>query len=440
MDHLDPEQQESVQQFQNISGINQVSLAIEILENHDWDLPQAVESFLTEQTIPSKVQSEPSSSRTPTRTPARAPAQVRTAGAVSRPKPSIFSLLTTPFIWGYKLLWNILTVTLSFFPFWKNRRIRASTDPTDCAIKFRKEFIKNYGEKGPQFFEGSYSNALDAAKRELRYMLAVLNSEEHDDNDLFCRDTLTSDLFSSFIRDKDVLVWGGSVLESEPFKVAELLGATKYPFMALIALHDSRMKVVHRFEGITEPEAFISITSNFMNQLDQFYNQARAEKRERELARSIREQQDMAYQQSLKADREKAEKLKREQEAAAQLERAAKLQEIEIELKRQQKREYKLQLAQNLPSEPEQKDNVANLSIRLPNGTRLTRRFDAETKIKNLHDFIESNDLEPIDLLSEFVIVNTYPRKEYTDLNLTFKDAGLYPSAAVIVEEVFEDE
>ncbi|KAJ3310768.1 FAS-associated factor 2 [Boothiomyces sp. JEL0838] len=417
-----------------------MGLAVEILENHDWDLPQAVESFLTEQPIPSKIPSEPSSSRAQSRIPVRAPNPVRTAGPVSRPTPSIFSLLTTPFIWGYKFLWNILTFTLSFLPFWRNRRIRGNSDPTECAVKFRKEFIKNYGQKAPQFFEGSYSNALDAAKRELRYMLAVINSEEHDDNDLFCRDTLTSDLFTSFIRDKDILVWAGSVQESEPFKVAELLGATKYPFMALIALHDSRMKVVHRFEGITEPDTFIQITTRFMSQLDLSYAQARAEKREREAARSIREQQDLAYQQSLKADREKAEKLKREQELAAQKEREEKLKEIEIELKRQKKREYKLELAQNLPSEPEQKDNVANLSVRLPNGSRLTRRFDADSKIKQLHDFIESNDLDPIDLLSEFVIVNTYPRKEYTDLNITFKEAGLYPSAAVIVEEIFEDD
>ncbi|KAJ3325761.1 FAS-associated factor 2 [Boothiomyces sp. JEL0866] len=440
MDHLDPEQQESVLQFQNISGITELNLVIEILENHDWNLPQAVDSFLSEQPIPSKINSEPSSSRATSRIPVRAPNPVRTAGPVSRPTPSIFSLLTTPLIWGYKFLWNILTVTLSFLPFWKNRRIKRNSDPTECAIKFRKEFIKNYGEKGPQFFEGSYSNALDAAKRELRYMLAILNSEEHDDNDLFCRDTLTSDLFTGFLRDKDLLVWAGSVQESESFKVAELLGATKYPFMALIALHDSRMKVVHRFEGVTEPDAFIQTCTRFMSQLDASYAQARAEKREREAARSIREQQDLAYQQSLKADREKAEKLKREQEIVAEKERQDKLKEIEIELKRQKKREYKLHLAQSLPNEPEQKDYVANLSIRLPNGSRLTRRFEADSKIKTLHDFIESNDLEPIDILSEFVIVNTYPRREYTDLNLTFKEAGLYPSAAVIVEEVFEDD
>jgi FAS-associated factor 2 len=52
---------------------------------------------------------------------------------------------------------------------------------------------------------------------------------------------------------------------------------------------------------------------------------------------------------------------------------------------------------------------------------------------------VESNDLDPIDLLEEIVIVNTYPRKEYRDQSITFEEAGLYPNATVIVEELFDE-
>jgi FAS-associated factor 2 len=60
--------------------------------------------------------------------------------------------------------------------------------------------------------------------------------------------------------------------------------------------------------------------------------------------------------------------------------------------------------------------------------------------IQLLYDFVESNDLEPIDLLEEVVVVNTYPRKEYRDKSISFETAGLYPTATVIVEELFDDD
>ena len=90
--------------------------------------------------------------------------------------------------------------------------------------------------------------------------------------------------------------------------------------------------------------------------------------------------------------------------------------------------------------EPDSKvEFVTRMNIRLPSGMRLIRKFDATTTIQNLYDFVETNDLEPIDLLKDFVIVNTYPRKEYTDKSLTFQTAGLYPNATVLVEEADDE-
>lgn len=56
------------------------------------------------------------------------------------------------------------------------------------ADRFLRDFESTYGTTHPAFFsEGGYTQALKAAKHELKYMLVILCSEEHDDNDTFCR-------------------------------------------------------------------------------------------------------------------------------------------------------------------------------------------------------------------------------------------------------------
>jgi FAS-associated factor 2 len=79
------------------------------------------------------------------------------------------------------------------------------------------------------------------------------------------------------------------------------------------------------------------------------------------------------------------------------------------------------------------------MNIRLPSGNRLIRKFDADSSIQALYDFVESNDLDPIDIVKDVIIVNTYPRKEYLDKSITFKEAGLFPNATVLVEEADDD-
>ena len=103
------------------------------------------------------------------------------------------------------------------------------------------------------------------------------------------------------------------------------------------------------------------------------------------------------------------------------------------------KKQRKLDLIRSLPAEPNLSvEFVTRMNIRLPSGARLIRKFDAKSPLQSLYDFVETNDLSPIGLLSDFVIVNTYPRKEFRDKSLSFQAAGLFPNATVLVEEIDE--
>lgn len=53
------------------------------------------------------------------------------------------------------------------------------------------DFIKNYDEKysveHPVFYQGTYSQVLNDAKRELKFLLLYLHNDSAVDTDIFCR-------------------------------------------------------------------------------------------------------------------------------------------------------------------------------------------------------------------------------------------------------------
>lgn len=64
---------------------------------------------------------------------------------------------------------------------------RPPRDTRVLAYEFIQAFELNYGQTHVDFFQGGYSQALEKARKELRFMLVVLQSDDHDDTELFCR-------------------------------------------------------------------------------------------------------------------------------------------------------------------------------------------------------------------------------------------------------------
>ncbi|KAJ3107155.1 FAS-associated factor 2 [Phlyctochytrium bullatum] len=321
------------------------------------------------------------------------------------------------------------------------RRNLQSSDPQAAAARFLLDFEAAYGRNHPTFFQGTYSQALDVAKRELRYLLVYLQSSDHDDTPVFNRNTLTSERLIKFLVDGNYLVWAGDIKESESFLVSNVLLATRYPFIALIAPQGSRMVVVDRLEGPSSPEELIAAITHHSSRFDSNLQAIRADRERQDQARKIREQQDQAYQASLKADQEKERKAREERERLQrekeEEERIAREAENRIEAKKRRKEE----LRQNLgPEPPASAKDVAKVSIRLPSGERIVRRFLADDKLEILYDFIESLDLSPIPIEADVIAVNTYPRKTLLDRSQSLREAGLFPNASLIIEEKDDDE
>jgi FAS-associated factor 2 len=110
-----------------------------------------------------------------------------------------------------------------------------------------------------------------------------------------------------------------------------------------------------------------------------------------------------------------------------------------MEQKLADKLKRKQALIKNMPSEPQDVDpkNVAKVSIRLPSGERVIRKFAAQDKVEALYEYVETLNLEPISNTADFVLINAYPRK-VLDRVMTFSDAQMVPTSSCLVEEAFD--
>lgn len=237
------------------------------------------------------------------------------------------------------------------------------------------DFEQKYGISHPPFYQGGYSQALEYSKKELKYLLVLLNSEGHDDSDAFCS-FLTTDAIVSFLSSGNFVIWAGSVGESEGLQVSSVLNAYGYPFVALIAMEGTQMVTIDRFEGLIEIIPMKGYLERHVIRLDAQYAVLRADMNERKHARSIREQQDFAYQSSLKADEFKQRKAK-ELEMAVKKEKIEHAKALETEKARVAgKGERRKYLLNNQPIEPsDETENISKISVRLPSGARVVRKF-----------------------------------------------------------------
>ncbi|XP_062090249.1 plant UBX domain-containing protein 9 isoform X5 [Humulus lupulus] len=124
-------------------------------------------------------------------------------------------------------------------------------------------------------------------------------------------------------------------------------------------------------------------------------------------SRLLKEQQDMEYHASLLLDKEREEESRKK---------------IHSEM------EYEKNLATkkaSLPSEPALEDeNAVTLLVRMPNGSRLGRRFLKSNKLQLLFDFI---DFDGVVKPGTYRVVRSYPRRAFNvdDSSLTLSELGL---------------
>ncbi|CAH3168286.1 unnamed protein product [Porites lobata] len=453
---------EILAQFQDITGFHDVEKCRSVLEQHNWDIETAVQDTLNEaegsQPVfhPRQNSFECSDDEDNTSSGTNSVTENHVTENSGRTSDTTGDPAVTAVAQRGNQSWLYWFLSLPLLPFrfgssvftdvlgWIARLLwptafQARTTPLEDVLQFKAEFEKEFGSVHPTFYQGSYSQALDDAKRELRFLLVYLHSSEHQDTDQFCSSTMTNEGFREYVNG-NMLFWAANVKSPEGYKVSRALREATYPFLALICLRDNRMTVVGRMEGIMTVDRYISLLARLIEDNEPALVAARVDRQERTHAQRLRDEQDEAYYESVRADQEK-ERKKREEEDRKRQEEETKRQKEEAKRNRAQSiAQERVDRKCGIPEEPE-KSNPDSLRvlIKLSNGKRLERRFLKSHSLQALYDFVFCHDESP----SEFVLVSNFPRKVYavdsSNEDQTLEDAGIEADALLFVQNI-EDE
>ncbi len=390
----------------------------------------------------------------------------------------ILFILLWPFNFLYRLILQPISLFALLFPF-LNRLAPAAApgvrdrpegegaedeppNPKETAARFVRQFKEEYGPNRLPFYEDGYAQTFDLAKKELRFLLVVLLSPEHDDTASFVRETLLSQEVVEYVTDPQhkLILWGGSVRDAEAYQVANGLRCSKFPFAALIVhtpqVSSTAMSVVTRIVGPTPPATFVRRLRETMAQYSPALNQVKSSRASQEAERSLRNEQNSAYERSLAQDRERA---RQRREAEAEKERLEQEERMRVAADRRRERNlraWKHWRAQRLLRGPAPEGRTSTrVGIRMPSGERVVRRFSSSDSVEEVYAFVECYDLlgneaEVSDASDKppagyqhhyaFRLVSPMPRKVYeARMDLLIGDC-IAGNSNLVVEPLEEDE
>lgn len=416
---LTQEQVEQLAQLQDLTGIEDTAICRALLESQNWDLELTAREHFGIQSEPNN-ENDPSPQRTnQAEQPQEPPIPAREPETALWRRPAgLFNLLLFVISFPLKIVTVSLDGALNFVSSlfgYPPRRSNVVVNPVGDVRAFTADFDAQYGSAHSPFFMGSYAQALEEAKKELKFLLVYLHCDKHQDTHRFCRDTLCNSMFVDYVNE-NLIMWGCSVESPEGFRVSEALRESTYPFLAVIVLRQNRMVVVGRQEGILDAETLVNLLQKTVRDNEAFIVAARADRDERNFNREIRNEQEAAFAETLRQDQEREEQLlaeeqqrREEEELRQQEEEAERLKIMEEADRKDRIQRMKIDLVSEIPEEPGKEcPDCIRILIKLPGGQRLERRFLPTHSLKHLYYFVFCHPDSP----DEFDIMTNYPRRK----------------------------
>uniref|UniRef100_T1J5Q1 J domain-containing protein n=1 Tax=Strigamia maritima TaxID=126957 RepID=T1J5Q1_STRMM len=332
------------------------------------------------------------------------------------------------------------------------------SNEVDALVSFSTEFAQRYGDCHPMFYQSSLEEALKEAchkPAKERKMLAVyLHHDGSVLTNVFCTQLLCSETVVSYLT-SNFITWAWDLtLETNRAKLLTMasrhFGAVaaqtirnfqveQLPLLLLVMRSRSTTSV---FSIINSVVSLDELMTSLIHAVDVYTNQQQVEIREedeRQARESVKREQDLAYEESLQADRikegakrqEEEERLKREME----IEQARLKEQMRLDQQAAVKEAIRLSLEDKMPPEPSESTRLPTTEIRfrLPAGKVVSRRFLAKESLQILLDFIVVQGY-PVD---EFKVLTSWPRRDLTQLDprATLQALNLCPQETITLEE-----
>jgi len=301
----------------------------------------------------------------------------------------------------------------------------------------------------PRFFEGSFSQALQAARREAKLLVIYLHSEHGRYTQRFCSEVLSEDFIRGML-DENFLLWGGDIASMEAHRVSQMIHARQYPwFCVLLPASVDEIRVIGALNGDVQVDAASGLLAACLDEMETHRAEIIARREQHAEDRQLREQQDLEYQQALEMDRQRAEEqrlLERQQEEARRAEEEqrrkkeeelAKLQAAKDELENNRRQ----RAAAILPEDPA---SASRISLRLPAGQRVQRRFASTTTLADIYvwaeclPFLPENEGKGLQVPDRFMLKTSFPSKDLVEMSATIEELQL--SGTNILLTALEDD
>lgn len=308
---------------------------------------------------------------------------------------------------------------------------------------FLESFEQQYGIKHPFFYACRFGEAMKLAEQEHKFLLMYLHSPDHPFANVFCKETLCSELVTQFL-DVNFVCWGALADRGEGLQMVATLSPATFPCCVVIApASGESIAVLQQLEGPLSPAELVEILQRTLEEQGVAFGSAKAKQEEKiRTDRRLREEQDAAYLAALQIDKKKDK-----------LTNLPSRERVQKPVESQNSTNYgrmgtnstnvtKQHNKVNESSGEKQDKGIANkgsesqptqILIRFPNGERREHTFLYTDKIQSIFSYIDSLGLPGI---GNYRLISNFPRKAYgvDQMRMTLKEAGLYPKASVFLE------
>jgi len=204
---------------------------------------------------------------------------------------------------------------------------------------------------------------------------------------------ISGDVLSKYLDDEQIPFWVGKVTKDIEKQFHSVFGVPMpYPFVALVGNINSTFTVLELIKENMLANELIAKLGVGINAYKRHLQKEKEEENKRKIQRLLKEEQNLAFQRSLAEDAEKERRKKEEEEKKS----------INLVFL-SEARNAVLQTWSMLPPEPDNK--FIRVGIRLPNGSRVERKFAPQNTLQLVYDFAAgsiANDLTDETYLDDF--------------------------------------
>ncbi|CAD7961413.1 unnamed protein product [Amoebophrya sp. A25] len=303
----------------------------------------------------------------------------------------------------------------------------------------------------PTFFEGSFRQAINHAKDNLKLLCVYLHCDSVQGAEGMCKDVLSNEFVKSLI-DENCVFWAGDIVHRNFYDIARQLQVRQYPYLSVILpISADNYRVLHKADGqqATSVDGLVAILTQGADDLSRNRQELANEQNRAVQDRLLRQEQDREYQEGLAKDREAEESRRREEEARQKAREEERQAQQQREQEAQELEAKRRKLATDIVSNVEAALVAAadqpktKIQVKFPTGQRVNRSFLQSHSLKDLFDWVESceySEASAPKVPSKFALSTSFPTKQLARSDETLKEAGLVPNCQILLQDLSDDD